>query len=156
MGEAILTLVLKKPFLRQILSSGLAYGLGLMFGSALQLLIAGYVSFAPGRGQESDINFLLVGVLLAFLITAIMGGIGGFIGGWTLPAVERPRGRWGYAWPGAISLAAPTGLFLFITLISISLLTFYSAPGDPPSQFALIFALNGVFYVLSRCPSRTC
>jgi phosphatidylserine/phosphatidylglycerophosphate/cardiolipin synthase-like enzyme len=147
-GEAIINLVLKKNLPRQTLSSGLAYGLGLTIGSALQIFIAGNVSFAPGRDQETDFNFLLVGVLLAFLISALTGGIGGFIGGWTLPVVDRPRGRWGYTWQGAISLAIPTGLFLFVTLISISLLTFYSAPDDPPSQFALIFALTGVFYGL--------
>ncbi len=75
------TSVLNRPLQCQTLNSGLAYGLGLMFGSALQLLIAGYVSFAPGRDQESDVNFLLFGVLLAFLISALAGGIGGFIDG---------------------------------------------------------------------------
>ncbi len=140
--------VLKSPLLRQTLISGLAYGFGLMFGSVLQLLIAGYVSFAPSRDQESDINFLLVGVLVAFLVSAFGGGIGGFFGGWTLPAGDGPKGRWGYAWQGAISLALPTGLYLFVTLVIISLLTFYSVAGDSPSQFALLFGLASVLYGL--------
>jgi phosphatidylserine/phosphatidylglycerophosphate/cardiolipin synthase-like enzyme len=133
---------------RQALRSGLAYGLGFVLGSALDLLIINNVSFAPERNQESDLNFLLVGVLLAFLITAIGGGIGGFIGGRSLPVVDESKGRWGYAWQSAVSMAVPTGAFLFVTLLLLSFLNLYSVAGDSASQFALVFALAGVVYGL--------
>ena len=39
-------------------------------------------------------------------------------------------------------------MLLISSLVIISLLTFYSAPGDPPSQFAVIFAIAGAIYGL--------
>ena len=63
--------MLKRFPLRPFLSSGLAYGLGLVLGSALQLIIVNYVSFAPRRDQEAGVSFLLLSVLLAFLIAAL-------------------------------------------------------------------------------------
>jgi len=139
---------LKKSLWRQTLYSGLAYGLGLSLGSALQLFIADAISFAPGRDQEVGNSFLLIGMLLAFLISALAGGIGGFAGGWTLPVVDRQRGRWGYSWQSEVSLAVPTGLYLFVTMVIISFITFYSHAGDPPTQFGSIFAVAGIFYGL--------
>jgi hypothetical protein len=140
--------MLKRFPLQHFLGSGLAYGLGLVLGSALQLIIVNYVSFAPGRDQEAGVGFLLLSVLLAFLIAGLAGGIGGFIGGRSLPVAGGPKGRWGYAWQGAVSLAVSGGMLLISSLVIISLLTFYSVPGDPPTQFAVIFAIAGALYGL--------
>ena len=134
------------PPLRQALRSGLAYALGLALGSLLQLIIVNNVPFSPDRDQGTDPNLIVVGVLIAFLAAALAGGIGGAIGGRLLPVVGEPKVRWGYSWQGAISLAVPNGLLVFATLAIVSLLSFYSVPGDPPSHFTTLFGLTGAFY----------
>ena len=99
--------------------TGIFYGLGLMLGSLISqaLFILFDRTFFAGISDDSR---FLTGLLLAILILAIGGGIAGFVGGWTLPVIGMPRGKWGYAWRGAISFGVvySTILFLFVFLLS--------------------------------------
>ena len=124
--------------------SGLAYGLGLVFGNAFAYLITdNIITIVPEQDALSDINILLAGLLLAFISAGLAGGIGGFIGGWSLPAVDRSNGRWGYGWQSALCLALTYATFLFMAALLVSLLSFYAVAEVPPSDFAILFMAIG-------------
>ncbi len=132
-----------RQHLRQALISGLAYGFGLVAGNLLGIFIAANITLPR---SQSEFNILLLGLASAFVITAGIGGIGGFSGGYTLPEAGKPHGRWGYAWQGAVSMALTYGSFLYATLLVVTLIAFYSVVESPPAQFALLFMWAGALF----------
>jgi hypothetical protein len=131
--------------LKSAAASGLGYGLGLAAGSVVMQLIFSSVHL-PERGFFDDDTRFMIGLLLVFAIAMLGGGIGGFVGGWTLPTVGRPRGRWGYAWHSAISLGIPYGTVLYLLVFIIFSVAVGDNVGVTPQQGASLFGvLGGLF-----------
>ena len=95
---------------------------------------------------QSEFTTLLIGLLIAFLISALTGGIGGFAGGYTLPGGGNRSRRWGYAWPGAISMALTYGGFLYAAVLLVTLFAFYDVGESDPRQFATFFMWIGAIF----------
>jgi hypothetical protein len=129
-----------------MLVSGLAYGVGLLLGTTVSILIANAIEFSLRRREASDFGVFLLGLLLAYLIYGLGGAIGGFCGGLTLPVAGKPRGRWGYAWQSAGGLALLWGGFLFTTILVISVFSFYNVVEVPPDRFILQHLWVGVAF----------
>ena len=129
--------------LRNMLTAALAYGGGLALGSIVIQLLFRLLSLRHFQGYVAEDVLFVIGLLLVFAVAMLGGGIGGFLGGYTLPTVDRPRGRWGYAWRSALSLGIPFGtIFYFLTFIVYSLVV-----GDltaiSPEKYAVLFAILG-------------
>jgi phosphatidylserine/phosphatidylglycerophosphate/cardiolipin synthase-like enzyme len=135
------------PHLKQALISGPVYGAGLLIGMVAMQLIGSGISpelfLIGGQGLR-----LAQGILLAFVIAGIGGFFGGFAGGWTLPVVARPKGRWGYAWQSGFTFAVGIGILIFPVLLIISLLSFYEIPTIPARVFGLVFGIVGLVFGL--------
>jgi hypothetical protein len=106
------------------------------------LLFILFSRLASGAIEDETTRFTL-GVLLVFAIAMTGGGIGGFIGGWTLPVVGRPRGRWGYSWKSAFSLGIPYGTVMYLLIFLIYTLAIGDQAAVPPRQFAILFSIMG-------------
>ncbi len=135
---------MNKTHFHKMLISGLAYGLGLVFGNLVSLWIFNNVSMewlaSEGRSR------LLLGIILAFLIAGFGGWIGGFIGGFTLDTFQRPKGRWGYAWRSASVFGIGYGILLFPLGLIVSLLSFYAGEEILTSHISLALALFGAVF----------
>ena len=130
---------------KQILSTGLAYGLGLLLGNAISLFIFAYFPaeyFLTGN----QVARLVRGILLAFVISGIGGLVGGAIGGWTLPTVGFDKGRRGDAWRSGVTFGIGYGFLIFPVILIISLLSFYDISSTPFYVFSIIFGLVGVIF----------
>jgi phosphatidylserine/phosphatidylglycerophosphate/cardiolipin synthase-like enzyme/uncharacterized membrane protein YidH (DUF202 family) len=82
------------------------------------------------------------------LIMALAGGIGGFLGGWTLPVVGKERGKYGLAKPTAISMGVVFGTLLFLAVVGISLLTRPDVTSAPAIDYVRIFLFVGAIFGL--------
>ncbi len=106
------------PHLSNTLKSSLAYGLGL----GLAILITGMLYATvdvTGLGLRIPSEFLFVGLGIALLIEAIGSGIGGAIGGLTLPLpADKQISHWGKVWRGGLSMG-----LIFSTVLFLSILT---------------------------------
>jgi len=113
-----------KKHLNKSLNSGLAYGLGLTLGNIISAWIFDNISmeWLASEGQSR----LILGIVLAFSIMGLGGGIGGLIGGFTLETFRRPHRRWGYAWRSAIVTGVWYGILMFPLGLIISLISFYA------------------------------
>jgi phosphatidylserine/phosphatidylglycerophosphate/cardiolipin synthase-like enzyme len=132
--------------LKSSLPTGLAYGFGLAAGSIVAQLIFLSVRL-PEQPLLGNAGLrLVVGVLLIFAIAILGGGIGGFIGGWTLPMVGRIRGRWGYAWHSALSLGLPFGTALYLLVFIFYILIVGDRSGLDAQQSTVLFAILGGFF----------
>jgi len=131
------------PHLTPSLKSGLAYGGGLALGNLVAILIFSVVSlerFAPGN----DALRMVIGLLLAFVISGFGAAIGAFIGGYTLPVVDPPRGKWEYALKSALVLGVIYGLVLFPMVLVLALMSFYNIDGIDAWVFMALFAIVGL------------
>jgi phosphatidylserine/phosphatidylglycerophosphate/cardiolipin synthase-like enzyme len=135
----------RRSRLRRALVSGLAYGLGLLLGNVVVWLIGTNISlqFLAIRAGFPE---LIAGILVMVVIADIGGAIGGFLGGWTLPDVGRPKGRWGNAWRSAVSLGLSYGGLLFMVGSVISLISFYDVFETPIHKFALLLLIVGAVF----------
>jgi len=130
---------------RNALKSGLAYGLSLVLGNIIAVILFNIVTLDAFR-RDGDIVRIIIGLLFAFVIMGIAGAIAGFGGGYTLEMVHRPRGRVGYAWRSALSFGPPFGLLIFPIVFGLSLLTIYNPKPIPILRFGFLFLVVGVVF----------
>ncbi|UCG24369.1 MAG: hypothetical protein JSW55_19985, partial [Chloroflexota bacterium] len=128
---------------RGIAKTGLAYGGGLMLGNIVSQILFSILSPEP-YGMLGEAARLLIGIVLVMLITGIGGALGGFLGGWTLPIIGQPRGKYGYAWRSAISLGLVYGSFLLLVVFALSALTMRDAAFMPAGPFMKVYLLIGL------------
>ena len=131
---------------QQALKSSLAYGGGLLLGNTLSVLIFQLVSPEWFLLSEKQGLRLIQGILLAFIITGTGGFLGGFIGGYTLPAIGIGKDRWGYAWRSGFTFGIGYGLLVFPIILIIALLSFYDISSTPAYVFTLIYGVVGVIF----------
>jgi len=86
---------------RRMLISGLTYGLGLLAGTLIFIVIRNNIELSLPQQETSETAVLLSGLLIAYLIYGLAAAIGGFGGGLTLPVVGHSHRRWRYAWQSA-------------------------------------------------------
>jgi len=135
------------PQRRALIRGGLAYGGGLLLGHGISFILFKFASpkaFTSGN----DALAIVVGLLLAFLITGIGALVGGFIGGYTLSPVGVGKGRWGYAWRSGVTFGIGYGLLLFPVGLIVSLLSFADIENVPAYVFSIIFGLIGALFGL--------
>ena len=115
---------------KQILYSGLAYGLGLLVGNVIS-----YILFALTPANwflyGSPVFRLVFGLLLAFFIAGVGGLFGGSVGGATLPTIGQGKERRGYVWRSGITFGFGYGLLIFPIILIVSLLSFYDISATP-------------------------
>lgn len=131
----------------QMLTSGLAYGFGLLLGNIMSFFLFNRVP-ANWFLYGNPVLRLLFGVLLAFFIAGLGGLLGGVVGGWTLPTIGQGKGRWGYVWRSGITFGVGYGLLLFPIILIVSLLAFYDISSTPVFVFNLIFGIVGLIFGL--------
>jgi len=115
--------------------------LGSLISQALFILFDR--TFFAGVPDESR---FIIGLLLAILILATGGGIAGFLGGWTLPVIGKPRGKQGYAWRSAISFGVVYSTILFLLVFLISFMTSADVPFQPAGEYGASFMIVGVIF----------
>ena len=132
---------------KQILYSGLAYGLGLLVGNVIS-----YILFALTPANwflyGSPVFRLVFGLLLAFFIAGVGGLFGGSVGGATLPTIGQGKERRGYVWRSGITFGFGYGLLIFPIILIVSLLSFYDISATPVYVFSVVFGLVGVIFGL--------
>ena len=128
---------------RGIIRTGLAYGGGLMVGNIISEILFSVLSPEP-YGSLGEAARLIIGIVLVMVITGFGGAIGGFLGGWTLPVIGEPKGRYGFAWRSAISLGIVYGIFLLLAVFGISMLTMRDAAFLPVGPFMKVYLLVGM------------
>ncbi len=134
-----------KQYLRSSLFSGLAYGLGLGLGNLLSGWIFNNIHLDV-ISEKFGVPQLLTGIILIFVIPAIGGGLGGFIGGLTLERGQRPLRRWGYAFHSALVFALGYSWILFPVGLIVSLMSFYNLAEIPTQLFSIVFAIVGAIF----------
>ncbi|UCG23122.1 MAG: hypothetical protein JSW55_13280 [Chloroflexota bacterium] len=128
---------------RGIAITGLAYGGGLMAGNIVAQILFSLISPLP-YGWLGEAARLLIGILVVMIVTGSGAAIGGFLGGWTLPVIGKPMGKYGYAWRSALSVGLVYGTFLVVAVFAISSLTVRDAALLPVSPFMQVYMLVGL------------
>ena len=119
---------------RGILITGLAYGGGLMIGNVVSQILFSVLS-PEVYGKLGEGVRLLIGIVVVMVISGLGGAIGGFLGGWTLPVIGKPKGKYGFAWRSAISVGVVYGTFLLVAIFGLSMLTMRDAAFMPVGPF---------------------
>jgi phosphatidylserine/phosphatidylglycerophosphate/cardiolipin synthase-like enzyme len=129
------------------LITGLFYGVGLALGNLVSNVLFRLFDrfFFANIPAESR---LLIGLIMVIIILALGGGIAGFSGGWTLPVIGKPKGKWGYAWRSAISFGIAYSTSLFLLVFVLSLMTAADAPFMSPVEYGTTFVFAGVIFAL--------
>ena len=128
------------------LKSSLAYGLGLGLG----IIITGFLYATADItkiGLRLPPELLFIGLGIALLIEAIGSGIGGAIGGLSLPIPpDRQKSQWGKAWRSGLCMGLLFSTVLFLTLLLLVLLTFCARYDLDSGRFSLYFTLAGAVF----------
>ena len=130
---------------RGILITGLAYGGGLMVGNVLSQILFSVLS-PDVYGRLGEGVRLIIGIVIVMVITGLGGSIGGFFGGWTLPVIGEPKGKYGFAWRSAISLGVVYGTFLLVAVFGLSMLTMRDAAFMPVGPFMNAYLFVGLIF----------
>ena len=128
---------------RGIIMTGLAYGGGLTAGNIFSQIIFSMLSPEP-YGYFSEGVRLIIGIGLVMIVTGIGAALGGFLGGWTLPVIGEPKGKYGYAWRSAFSTGVVYGAFLLLAVFGLSTLTMRDAAFMPVGPFIKAYLLVGM------------
>ncbi len=131
-----------KRYLPGTLLGGLAYGAGMVLGSALTAWLISQVTL-DRISEASQVVRVLVGVLLAFAIAGLGAAIGGLLGGLTLNAGRAGWNRWSYAWRSGLSLGIPYGGLFYPIILVLAVMSFYNVSEMSPGQYGVSFALFG-------------
>ena len=135
-----------KPHLPNTLRSSLAYGLGMGLTTLITGLLYAAVDFT-GIGLRIPTELLFAGVALALLIEAIGSGVGGAIGGLSLSLPpEKQISKWRKAWRGALSMGIVFSTVLFLSILILFLLSFYSRYDLESSRFSFLFVIVGAVF----------
>lgn len=132
---------------RTILKSGLGYGMGLVLGALLSNMLFRTVD-PDWFINNNDVQRLIVGLILAFVITGVGGGVSGFIGGMTLPMPEGGRRQATTAAMSALGMAVLFSLLIFPLILVIGLLSYYDVAELRPRLFGFVLGLDGLLYGL--------
>jgi phosphatidylserine/phosphatidylglycerophosphate/cardiolipin synthase-like enzyme len=130
---------------RGVLITGLAYGGGLMVGNVLSQILFSILS-PEVYGKLGEGVRLLIGIVVVMVITGLGGAIGGFLGGWTLPVIGKPKGKYGFAWRSAISVGVVYGTFLLVAIFGLSMLTMRDAAFMPVGPFMNAYLFVGLIF----------
>ncbi len=130
---------------RGILVTGLAYGGGLMVGNVVSQILFSILS-PDVYGRLGEAARLIIGIVVVMVITGVGGAIGGFFGGWTLPIVGKPRGKYGFAWRSAIAIGLVYGTFLLLAVFGLSMLTMRDAAFMPVGPFMNAYLFVGLIF----------
>lgn len=130
---------------RGILITGLAYGGGLMLGNVASQILFSVLSPEP-YGSLGAIARLIIGIVIVMVITGLGGAIGGFLGGWTLPVIGEPKGKYGFAWRSAIGIGLVYGTFLLLAVFGLSMLTMRDAAFMPVGPFMNAYLFIGLIF----------
>ncbi len=130
---------------QSIIITGLFYGLGLTTGSLVSNTLFTLLDRTFFASISAD-SRLPIGLLLVVLILGFGGGIAGFMGGWTLPVIGKPRGKWGYAWRSAISFGVIYSTILFLIVLLISFMTAADVAFQSPGEYGVSFLIVGVIF----------
>ena len=126
--------------------SSLAYGLGMGLTTLITGLLYVAVDFT-GIGLRIPTELLFVGVVLALLIEAIGSSVGGAIGSLSLSLPpEKQISKRGKAWRGALSMGIVFSTVLFLSILILFLLSFYSRYDLESSRFSFLFVIVGVVF----------
>ena len=135
-----------KSHLQHALKSILAYGLGLGFGIVITGLLYRTVDIS-GIGLKLPPELLFIGLGIALFIEAIGSGIGGAIGGLSLPLPsDKQISQWGKAWRSGLSMGLLFSTVLFLTILLVFFLNFYGRYDLETGKFSLFFALAGAIF----------
>ena len=128
---------------RAIIKTGLAYGVGLMVGNLVSQIV--FVLIDPELYSAlDDDSRLAVGIFLFAVVSGVGGALGGYIGGRTLPAADRPPGKQGWAWRSAVSFGVLNWLFLFLIAAGLALLAMRASPYVPINLFMQMYLPLGM------------
>ncbi len=130
---------------RGIFITGLAYGGGLMVGNVVSQILFSVLSPEP-YGSLGEAARLIIGIIVVMFVTGLGGAIGGFLGGWTLPVIGEPRGKYGFAWRSAIAVGVVYGTFLLIAVFGLSMLTMRDAAFMPVGPFMNAYLFVGLIF----------
>ncbi len=130
---------------RGILITGLAYGGGLAVGNVASQILFGVLS-PHVYGSLGAAVRLTIGIVVVMVITGLGGAVGGFLGGWTLPIIGEPRGKYGFAWRSAIAVGVVYGTFLLVAVFGLSMLTSRDAAFMPVGPFVNAYLFVGLIF----------
>jgi phosphatidylserine/phosphatidylglycerophosphate/cardiolipin synthase-like enzyme len=136
-----------RTHLKQIATSGLGYGLGLLVGNLLSLILFNLIPANWFLFGNQAIR-LVFGLLLAFFVSGLGGLVGGSLGGWTLPPIGQGKSRGSYAWRSGVTFGFGYGLLLFPLFLVVALLSFYEIDSTPIYIFVVVFGLIGSIFGL--------
>jgi len=128
---------------RGIARTGLAYGGGLMVGNIASQLLLSVLSPEPYASLSEEAR-LIIGIALVMFVTGLGGAIGGFLGGWTLPVIGEPKGKYGFAWRSAISVGIAYGIFLLLIVFGLSIMAMRAAAFIPVGPFMQVYLIVGM------------
>ena len=130
---------------RGILITGLAYGGGLAVGNVASQILFSVLS-PEVYGSLGEAVRLIIGIVIVMVITGLGGAVGGFLGGWTLPIIGEPRGKYGFAWRSAIAVGVVYGTFLLLAVFGLSTLTSRDAAFMPVGPFMNAYLFVGLIF----------
>ena len=135
-----------RNYLNAAWRSALAYGLGLLAGDLLSFILFKIAPSLRKMDFETPISTLLFGFIMAFIIIGVGSGIGGFLGGRSLPVVRERHTQRAYAWRSAISMALLYGPLVFLAMFTTSLFSYYYVMETPVRKYIFLFMVIGAIF----------
>lgn len=135
-----------KLIFKQALKAGLSYGLGLVAGGLLSILLFKIPGPIFDTNLIEQAKVVLVGFLLAFVIIGVSHGLAGFIGGRNLPVLNDRHSRFNYGWKSGLTMALLYGPLVFLAMFIISLFAYYYFAETPLDTFGFLFAVVGAVF----------
>ncbi len=129
------------------LTDGVIYGSGLILGGILGGFLFNIITLERLAHLDGAVR-LIIGLLSAFVITALSGAVSGFLGGYSLPLIGQSKGGWGNAWRSAISMGVTCGLSLYPIILALSLISYFTEEAPASGASVGVTLVGAVFGIL--------